>query len=141
MKYGIIFCSYCSNSGKIFTLQKKIIRTSCRSLFQQLQILSDPCHAILSLVTSFIINNQEMFQTNSSIYNINTSRHHHHQPKANPACFQESTFCAGIKIFNSLPPSVTLLKNDKAKFKAALLKYLHTHSFYSVDKFCMCNDL
>ena len=54
-------------------------RTSCRSLFQQIQILSDPCHDILSLITSFIINNQEIFQTNSSIHNINTScRHHHH---------------------------------------------------------------
>jgi len=30
--------------------------------------------------------------------------------------FKESTFYAGIKLFNSLPPSVTILKNDKAKF-------------------------
>jgi len=39
------------------------------------------------------------------------------------SCFQKSTFYAGIKIFNSLPPSVTILKNDKAKFKAAFRKY------------------
>ena len=51
-------------------------------------------------------------------------------------------FHAGIKIFNSLPPSVTILKNDKEKFKAALGEYLQTHSFYSVDEFFMCkNDL
>ena len=30
---------------------------------------------------------------------------------------------------------MTILKNDKAKFKAALTIYLHTHSFYSVDEF------
>ena len=41
------------------------------------------------------------------------------------------------KIFNSVWPSVTVLKNDKAKFKTAL-KNLHTHSFYSVDEFVMC---
>jgi len=33
---------------------------------------------------------------------------------------------------------VTVLKIDKAKFKAALRKYLHTHSFYPVDEYFMC---
>jgi len=35
---------------------------------------------------------------------------------------------------------VTVLKNDTAKFKAALRKYLHTHSLYSVDEFFVCKD-
>jgi len=38
-----------------------------------------------------------------------------------------------IKIFSSLPPDVTILKNDESKFKAAVRKYLNTHSFYFVD--------
>ena len=50
-KYGIFFGSNYSNSGKIFTLQKKIVRitadaqprTSCRSIFKQLEILPVPC--------------------------------------------------------------------------------------------------
>jgi len=74
-KYGIIFGGNCSNSGKIFTLQKDIIiiagaqsRTSRSSLFKQLDILPGPCWYILSLM-SFIVNNQELFQ-NSSIHNI-----------------------------------------------------------------------
>jgi hypothetical protein len=58
-----------SNSGKIFTLQKKIIRimadaqprTSCRSLFTKLEILPVPCPYILSLM-NFLITNQETFQ-------------------------------------------------------------------------------
>jgi len=41
---------------------------------------------------------------------------------------------------NSLPPGLTILKNDKAKHKAALGKCLHTHSFYSVDEFFVCKD-
>ena len=52
--------------------------------------------------------------------------------------FKKSMFCAGIKIVNSLPPSVTFLKNDKAKFRAALRKYIFTHYFYSVNEFFIC---
>ena len=90
-----------------------------------------------------IINNHAIFQTNSSVNNINTRNQHHLLRRdANQSCFQKSTFCARIKIFNSLPPSVAILKNDKAKFKAALRKYLHTQSFYSVEEFFVCkNDL
>jgi len=75
IKYGLIFCGTSSNGGKIFTLQKKIVRTmvgaqprtSCRSLFKQPEILSDPCQYILSLM-SFIVNNLAIFQINSSIH-------------------------------------------------------------------------
>ena len=50
IKYGIIFWGKSSNSGKIFTLQDKIVRimaaakcrTSCVSLFKQFEIL--PVH-------------------------------------------------------------------------------------------------
>ena len=42
--------------------------------------------------------------------------------------FEKSTFFAGIKIFNSLPTSMTILKNDKANFKAGLRRYLHTYT-------------
>jgi hypothetical protein len=40
--------------------------------------------------------------------------------------YKKSTFFTVIKMFNNLPPSVTILKKDKAKFKAALRKYIHT---------------
>jgi len=80
-------------------------RTSCRSLFKQQK-------------------------TNSSIHNINTrNKHNLCRSNANLFCFQRSTFYAGIKIFNSLPPTVTILSRNMKTFKAALRKYLHTHSF------------
>jgi len=109
IKYGIIFWGNSSNSGKIFTLQMKITRimagaqprTSCTSLFRQLKILPVPSQYTLSLM-SFILNNQEIFQTNSPIHNINTrNKLHLHRPNANLSCFQKSTFYAGINIFNS----------------------------------------
>ena len=35
---------------------------------------------------------------------------------------------------------MTILKNNKTKFKVALGKYLNTHTLLSVDEFCMCKD-
>jgi hypothetical protein len=56
-----------------------------------------------------------------------------------PTCLvlKKSIFYAGIKFFNSLPPSIKILKNENTKFQAALRKYLHTHSFYPVDFLCV----
>ena len=51
---------------------------------------------------------------------------------------KKSTFYAGIKIFNSLPHGLTILKIEKATFKVSLWKYLNTYPFYSVDEFSMC---
>jgi hypothetical protein len=122
------------NIGKVFTSQKKIFRivagtqpkTSYRTLFKQAKILPVPCQYIL-LLMNFFISNQEIFQTILSVHNINT-RHKHqlHRPNANLSCLQKSTFYTGIKIFNSLAPSVTVIKKDKAKFEATSRKYIHT---------------
>jgi len=99
-----------------YTLRKQIItimagaqpRTSRRGPFKQLDILPVPCQYVLSLMNSSI-NNQEIFETNSSIYNINTkNKHHLHKPNVNLSCVQKSTFYAGIKIFNNLPSSVKI---------------------------------
>jgi hypothetical protein len=131
------------NIGKVFTLQKKIFRivtgtqskTSYRTLFKQVKILPVPCQYIL-LLMNFFISNQEIFQTILSVHNINTrNKHQLHRPNTNLPCFQKSTFYTGIKMFNSLPPSVTVLKKDEVKFEAASRKYLYTHYFYSVDEF------
>jgi len=137
IKHGIFLLGNSSNSAKIFTLQEKTVRimagarprTLCRSTFKQLEILSLPCKYILSLL-NFIIYKQENSRTNSSIHNTVLIN------------FQRITFYAAIKTFNSLPPSLKILKNDRAKFKTALRKYLNTHSFYSVDElFMYTNDL
>jgi hypothetical protein len=102
------------------------------------KILPIPGQYILSLM-NFIINNEENFHTVLSttmliqgirtifIYQIPTH-----------LVFKKSTFYAGIKIFNSLPSSQTILKNDKAKFKATLRKHFNAQFFSSVDKFVMC---
>ena len=125
MKLCITF-SYNKTSTTCFGAQPRIF---CRSLFKQLQILLVPCQCIFSLMI-FIINNQEHFETNSSIHNINKwNKQHLHVPNTNISCFKGSTFYTSIKMFNCLAPSVTILKNDKAKFNAALRrKHTHTHA-------------
>jgi hypothetical protein len=49
--------------------------------------------------------------------------------------FQKGAHYAGIKIFNSLPPSLKTISDKKEIFKIALKRYLNTHTFYSVDEF------
>ena len=93
--YGTILGGNSSNSKKIFTLQKRIIRnmvdalprTSCRRLFKKSDILTVPSQYIYTLM-SFFIGNQKTFQTNSSVHSINTrNKHNFHRSIANLPCF------------------------------------------------------
>jgi hypothetical protein len=92
IKYWIIFGGNISNSENILILPKKVARimvgaqprTLRRSLFKQLVIPPVPWQYILTLM-NFIIADQENFQTNSSIHNINTrNKHNLHSPNAKP---------------------------------------------------------
>jgi IS1 family transposase len=106
IKYGIFFGDNSSNSRKIFTLQKEIVRIMvgarprmpCTIQFKKLETVPVPCQYIFSLLNVFV-NNQENFQTNSSVHSINTrNKHHLHRPIANLSCFQKSSFYSGIRI-------------------------------------------
>jgi hypothetical protein len=75
------------------------LRTSCRSLCKQLDFLPASCQYTFN--NELIVNNQEIFQTNSSMHNINTrNKHHLHRPNVELSCFQKNTSYAGIKIFD-----------------------------------------
>jgi len=73
---------------------------------------------------NFTIINQENSQTNSSVHNINTSNKHLHRQNADVSCFHKNTFYAGVKTFNTLPPSLKILKNEKGKIQSSLKKML-----------------
>jgi len=65
--------------------------------------------------------------SNSSTHNINPRKKDHvHKSNANLSFFEQSTFYAAIKIFDIFPPHLTILKNEKTKFKASVRKYIHT---------------
>jgi hypothetical protein len=111
-------------------------RISYRTLFKRLQILLLPCEYIFLLII-FIANNQ----TNNTVHSVNTrNKLQQHKPTANISCFQKCAFYAAIKIFNSLPSSLTNPMNKKTQFKVAIKSYLKTHSFHSVDKFLMLEN-
>jgi len=102
--------------------------------------LTVPRQYIYSMIC-FFIGNQEKFQTNLSVHNINTrNKHHFHRPVVTLSCIQKGASYSGIRIFNSLPWSITNLKNEKTHFKVALKKFLNAHSFYSVDESITCTD-
>ena len=74
-------------------------------------------HHVLSKMNS-IFNNQEIFQTYSSIHIINTwKKHHLHRPNVKLSCFQKSKFYTGIKIINTLPPRVQTSSMTRENFK------------------------
>ena len=105
-----------------FTKENRIVngtqrRTSCRSLFKQTFY---PFNA--SMYFHYALHYQQLgnFLTNSLIHTINAKKRHNFHRQMLTYIFKKSTFYAGIKMFNSLPTRVIILKNDKAKFKAAL---------------------
>jgi hypothetical protein len=69
IKYEIILWGNSSNSTKILTLQKKIVRltagvkprNSCRSLFKRSEILTPPREFCIFSLLLLIVNNQELF--------------------------------------------------------------------------------
>jgi hypothetical protein len=112
IKYGITFGGNSCNSGKIFTLQNKIIRIMAgvklrsRSLFKRLEILTLPCEYIFSL-KNFTVNNHEYFHANSALHSVNTRNMHDlHIQAAKLSCFQKLAHYSGIKIFQNLPCSI-----------------------------------
>jgi hypothetical protein len=63
--------------------------SSCRGLFKQLELIHIPCQYTVSLMNC-IVNNQEIFQTYSSIHNIDTrNKFHLHRQNATLFCFQK----------------------------------------------------
>jgi hypothetical protein len=137
MTYGIIFWGNSPLSILIFRIQKRVIRIitdsrswdSCRELFKNLTILPLQSQYIFSLLL-FMSNNREQFKSNSQIHSINTRHINNlHHPTCNLTAFQKGTHYLGIKVFNSLPPSIKNIVDDMKQFKFALKSFLLLNSF------------
>jgi hypothetical protein len=111
--------------------------TNSPFICMRLQSLPLPCKYMFTSL-NFVVNNPEIFQTNSAVHSVTTrNRYHLHRPTANFSCFQKkkSAYYSGVKIFNGLPWNLRILMTKKAQFKVALKRYLNTQSFYTVEKF------
>jgi hypothetical protein len=93
-----------------------------------------PCQHVFSL--TFVVDNLGSFQANSFVCGLNTrNKTQLRRPIANLSCFQKRVSYAAVKIFSTVPTSVSTLRHDNEQFKSALRKYLMTHCFYSLDEF------
>jgi hypothetical protein len=114
-------------------------RSSCRKWFKKVVILPIPRLYIYSVML-FVVDNWHYFQTNSSVYDINTGYNNHlHIPSVRLDSIQRCTTYSVIKIFSKLPPRISELKNDKTILKPALRQYLLTDVFHSIEEF-LSND-
>jgi hypothetical protein len=132
-------------SIEIFRIQKRVIRiitksgskTSCRQLFEQLEILPLQPQYILSTLL-FVIKNKNLFAVNQNFHTINT-RHNLdlHLPTCNLTIYQKGAYFSGIKLFTHLPQTLKYLSGDIKVFKPALLRFLKQHYryLYSVDEY------
>jgi hypothetical protein len=112
-------------------------RDSCREFFKILNILPLASQYILSLAL-FMVTSKSLFRLNSDIHNFNTRNNSKFfQVTTHLTMFQKSLAYAGIKIYNHLPADIKDLADDIKSFKKVLKNYLHVHSFYTVDEFCM----
>ena len=41
----------------------------------------------------------------------------------------------GIKVFNTLPHYIKEISNNSREFESNLKRFLHAHSFYSIDEY------
>jgi len=143
IQYGIIFWGNSSESKKVFLAQKEVIRimtgsghrASCKSLFQELGILTIPSQYILSLM-EFLLQNKEMFTSNIEIHSINTRNNLKlHKPISNLPIYQRGVYNMCIRIFNKLPNHIANLVGSKRTFISTLREYLVDKSLYSVEEF------
>jgi hypothetical protein len=138
MQYGIIFCEDSVESKRIFQQQKSIIRimtrstsrTSCKTLFQKLEILTLTSQYTLSLMR-LLSSNLEIYKFNTSVHNINTR----HKPATRLTMYQSSVYCNSINIYNQLPDDVAELVSNKKCYLQQLKKHLTAKPFYSVEEY------
>jgi hypothetical protein len=125
MEYGTIFWGDSVESKRIFQQQKGIIRimtgstsrTSCKMLFQKLEIFTLTSQYLLSLMR-FISSNLEIYKFNTTVHNINT-RHKLklHKPVTRLTLYKRSVYCNSINVYNKLPDDLIELVSSKKCFQ------------------------
>jgi len=130
MSYGVIFWGLFPDSVKVLLLQKRVIRTmmgcgrrdSCRTIFQELGILTLPSQYIFCLLL-FVVKNSKLFSVNKDLHLINTRQQSNlHQPLAHLKKYQLGPYNMGIKLFNILPASTKDESHNPSRFRSLLKK-------------------
>ena len=145
MAYGFIAWGNSSQSGRIFKLQRRVIRIidkldyrdDCAKSFKKLKILTMP--------SLFIYENLIHYYKNQFSLTIPEHQFSTRQKKnAKLPCIRltktkNSFTFLGIKIFNKIPNH---LKNiPLPNFKNVIKKFLTNHSFYGIDEYLNFKDI
>jgi len=142
MKYGVIFWGQSPGSSSAFLLPKRVIRTiigcgartSCRTLFHELGILTLTSQYIFSLL-QFVVKSSNLFSLNRNIHSFNTSQQSNfHQPSAHLKKYQLGPYYMGI-LFNTLPSTLKTKSHNLSRFRTLLKKFLLESSLYSLEEF------
>jgi len=111
-------------------LQKRVIRTimgcggrtSCRTLFHELGILTLTSQYIFSLL-QVMVKNSNLFSLNKNIHSFNPRQQSSfHQPSAHLSKYQLGPYCMGIKLFNTLPSTLKIESHNPSRCRTVLKK-------------------
>ena len=141
MEYGIAFWGNSTESGKVFKLQKRVIRlmtgnkvrTSCRLLFPRLGIMTLSSQYIFSLMR-FLSQKLELYTFNSTIHNYSPRcRIQLHMPSTALTIYQKGPYYENVRVYNKLPYNIAERFSQNKGFLTNLKKYLLAKAFYSVE--------
>ena len=114
-------------------------RVSCMSLFKILKILPLTSQYILLLML-FVVKNKHFFILNRENHTKSTRQLNNlYRPITNLPVYQRGVHYMGIRIFNILPPYIKDISNNVKKFENCLKRFLHIHSFYSLEEYFQHN--
>jgi hypothetical protein len=143
MAYGIMFWGNSTHVGRVFKLQKKVIRCiagcnsceSCREYFREMRILPLKSQYIYSMM-KFAVKNNEIFDRNNDYHNIETRQcNNMHVTQVNLTKYGKGVHHMIVKIFNRLPAGIKAITNNPKIFKIKMKEFLLTKIFYTLDEY------
>ena len=84
----------------------------------------------------FVVKNKNLFILNSEKHTKSTRQSNNiYQAITNFTVYQRGVYYMGTKVFNNLPPYIKDISNNARKFVIWLKRFLHIHSFYSIEEY------
>ena len=84
----------------------------------------------------FVVKNKHLFTLNSENQTKSTRKFNNfYLPVTNLSVYQRGVHYMGTKIFSNLPPYIKDMSNNVKKFEICLKRFLHIHSFYSIEEY------
>ena len=143
IRYGIVFWGRSSHVGRVFKMQKKIVRcmynkpqtASCRPLFKESNIMTLASLYIYEIMM-FCRKNTDAFLRNCDISKTMRTRNSQNfvAPQHKTQLYETSPHYNAILFYNKLPNELRQTKGLTA-FKFALKSYLLQKSYYTVSEF------